>query len=99
MREEHRRLHHCPPEQLLSAVRSRYWPLSGRREARKVVKNCLSCFRLHPTTPGIKMGDLPKQRVIAGINDLLRTPVWTMPALCRCVKVGAKEEYIYRRDI
>ncbi|XP_011858471.1 PREDICTED: uncharacterized protein LOC105556028 [Vollenhovia emeryi] len=64
MREEHSRLHHCPPEQLLSVVRSRYWPLSGRREARKIVKNCLICFRLRPTTPEIKMGDLPGVRVI-----------------------------------
>ncbi|XP_071631880.1 uncharacterized protein [Temnothorax longispinosus] len=63
MCQEHVRLHHCPPEQLLSVVRYRYWPLSRRREARKVIKNCLNCFRLRPTTPEVKMGDLPKQRV------------------------------------
>lgn len=63
MRQEHNRLHHCPPEQLLRAVRYKYWPLSGHREARRVVKNCLTCFRLHPTTPEIKMGNLPEWRV------------------------------------
>ncbi|XP_011858073.1 PREDICTED: uncharacterized protein LOC105555658, partial [Vollenhovia emeryi] len=63
MRKEHLRLLHCPPEQLLSAVRQRYWPLSGRREARKIVRSCVSCFRFRPTVPELKMGDLPKQRV------------------------------------
>ncbi|XP_011859614.1 PREDICTED: uncharacterized protein LOC105557078 [Vollenhovia emeryi] len=63
MREEHLRLLHCPPEQLLNAVRQRYWPLSGRREARKIVRSCVSCFRFRPTVPELKMGDLPKQRV------------------------------------
>ncbi|XP_015119021.1 uncharacterized protein LOC107042476 [Diachasma alloeum] len=63
MSDEHVRLHHCPPEQLLHAVRQRFWPLSGRREAQKVVKHCLKCFRFNPRIPGIMMGELPKERV------------------------------------
>ncbi|XP_071579211.1 uncharacterized protein [Temnothorax nylanderi] len=74
MRQEHVRLHHCPPEQLLSVVRYRYWPLSGRREARKVVKNCLNCFRLRSTTSEVKMGDLSKQRV-AGYERFTNTGI------------------------
>ncbi|XP_024892982.1 uncharacterized protein LOC112468134 [Temnothorax curvispinosus] len=65
MQEEHSRLLHCPPEHLFNAVRQRYWPLIGRRETRKTVKGCLNCFRFRPTVPGIKMGDLSKQRVIS----------------------------------
>lgn len=75
MREEHRRFHHCPPEQFLSAMQNRYWPLSGRREARKIVKNCLSCFRLHPISPKVKMGDLPEQRVIGYKRPFTNTGV------------------------
>lgn len=61
MKEEHERLHHCPPEQLLSSVRHRYWPISGRREAHKVVRKCIKCFRFRPSYPEVKMGDLPAQ--------------------------------------
>ncbi|XP_015120964.1 uncharacterized protein LOC107043826 [Diachasma alloeum] len=63
IRDEHVRLHHCPPEQLLHPVRQRFWPLSGRKEAQKVVKHCLKCFRFNPRIPGIMMGELPKERV------------------------------------
>ncbi|XP_011705642.1 PREDICTED: uncharacterized protein LOC105460851 [Wasmannia auropunctata] len=63
MREEHYHMRHCPPEQLLHIIRQRFWPVSGRREAQKVVKRCLKCFRFNPTTPDVPMGDLPKERV------------------------------------
>ncbi|XP_068989255.1 uncharacterized protein [Neodiprion pinetum] len=33
LKKEHIRLHHCGPENLLCSIRSKYWPLSGRREA------------------------------------------------------------------
>lgn len=63
MRREHVRLHHCPPEQLLHAIRQRYWPIAGRREAQKIVRRCLNCFRFNPSIPEVRMGDLPKERV------------------------------------
>lgn len=56
-------MHHCGTEQLLAAVHTRYWILSGRRESRKVTRSCLNCFRLNPSELPIKMGDLPKDRV------------------------------------
>lgn len=65
IREEHVRLHHCPQEQLLSAVRHRFWPISGRREVRKAIKNCLNCFRFRPAILDLKVGDLPKERIRA----------------------------------
>lgn len=45
LRQEHIKLHHCGSQQLLADIRTRYWPLSGRREARKIVRRCISCFR------------------------------------------------------
>lgn len=62
-RAEHVKLHHCGIEQLLASIRQRYWPLSGRREARKVTRSCLDCFRLHTRDTRVKMGDLPESRV------------------------------------
>ena len=43
MEDEHLRLHHCPPTQLLNSVRHKFWPLSSLREAHKAIKaNVLS---------------------------------------------------------
>lgn len=40
LRQEYTRLQHYEPQQLLAAIRTLHWPLSGRREARKVVRRC-----------------------------------------------------------
>ncbi|XP_018404101.1 PREDICTED: uncharacterized protein LOC108780784 [Cyphomyrmex costatus] len=63
LREEHKRLLHCGPEQLLASIRLRYWPLLGRQEARKVTRQCLECFRLKPKPLEAVMADLPKDRL------------------------------------
>lgn len=62
-KEEHVDLHHCGAEQLLASVRQKYWVLWGRKEARKVTRSCVDCFRWRPTRAQIKMGDLPAARV------------------------------------
>ncbi|XP_018364037.1 PREDICTED: uncharacterized protein LOC108761807 [Trachymyrmex cornetzi] len=61
--QEHKKLHHCGSQQLLNAVRTRYWPLSGRRETRKVGRKCIPCFRYRPNIPELIMADLPESRV------------------------------------
>jgi len=63
LRQEHARHHHCGPQQLLASIRTHYWPLSGRREARKVVRRCISCFKYRPNIPELRMADLPEPRV------------------------------------
>jgi len=63
LRDRHKRLLHCPPEQLLHDVRQRFWPISGRREVRKIVKKCIKCYRFHPIPAEVKMGNLPSDRV------------------------------------
>jgi len=63
MQENHKKLLHCSPEQLLHHTRQRYWPINGRRLAKKTVKSCLQCFRCRPAMPNALMGDLPKERV------------------------------------
>ncbi|XP_025996398.1 uncharacterized protein LOC113005278 [Solenopsis invicta] len=63
LREEHIRLKHCGPQHLLAAIRTRYWPLSGRREARKVVRRCIPCFKYRPNIIELRMADLPESRV------------------------------------
>jgi len=68
LRNEHVRMHHCGPEQLLASIRQNYWILSGRREARKITRSCLNCFRLRPKGAQVKMGDLPAARVTGYIR-------------------------------
>lgn len=63
MRDEHIRLKHCGQQQLLCSIRMDYWPLAGIREARKITRRCVKCFKVKPTIPTAIMGDLPKQRV------------------------------------
>ncbi|XP_011858599.1 PREDICTED: uncharacterized protein LOC105556138 [Vollenhovia emeryi] len=63
LRDRHERLLYCPPEQLLHDVRQRFWPISGRREVRKIIKKCVKCYRINPTTMEIKMGELPAERI------------------------------------
>lgn len=75
LRKEHIRLHHCGPENLLCSLRSKYWSLSGRREARKITSGCLKCFRNKPRTSEVMMGDLPSERVRGSLRPFTNTGV------------------------
>jgi len=63
LRAEHLRLHHCRAEQLLASMRQKYWILASGREARRIIRSCLNCFRLRPQAVQARMGDLPRARV------------------------------------
>lgn len=62
-RNEHKKLLHCGPEQLLSSVKLRYWRLAGRQEARKITRHCIECFRFKHKPLETVMADLPKDRL------------------------------------
>lgn len=66
LERRHRQLHHCGPEQLLSVIRQKYWPLSGRREAKKVTTRCIACFRRNLKPAEALMGQLPYTRITGG---------------------------------
>ncbi|GFX99531.1 integrase catalytic domain-containing protein [Trichonephila clavipes] len=57
-----RGLQQCP-QALLYQVRQRFWPLRGRNVCRKIVHDCLVCFKVKPITCEQIMGNLPKERV------------------------------------
>jgi len=46
--EEHARQLHGP-EQLF--VRQKYWPLNGRRKAKRITRSCVKCFKYKLRTP------------------------------------------------
>lgn len=63
MNHIHVKLLHCGPQQLLYATRERFWPISGRRIARTILKGCVHCFKSNPTSVSYSMGNLPNYRV------------------------------------
>lgn len=60
---EHLRNLHAGPQLLLASIRESVWPLNGRRLARSVVKQCVTCVRVRGQTLSPKMGNLPTNRV------------------------------------
>ncbi|XP_050300129.1 uncharacterized protein LOC126738734 [Anthonomus grandis grandis] len=63
-KHEHIRLYHAGPQLLLYSVRDKYWPIGGRTLARKIVYECVRCFRAKPRNKSVIMGMLPADRVI-----------------------------------
>ncbi|GFW28521.1 integrase catalytic domain-containing protein [Trichonephila clavipes] len=59
----HLKYFHLGPQALLYQVRQRFWPLKGRNVCRKIVHDCLVCFKVKPITCEQIMGNLPKERV------------------------------------
>nr|CAI5838923.1 unnamed protein product [Callosobruchus analis] len=62
-RNEHIRLSHAGPQSLLASIRERFWPISGKRLTRKIVRECITCFRFSLKQEHYLMGNLPKFRV------------------------------------
>lgn len=62
---EHITLLHAGPQQLLFSLREKYWPISGRNFARKIVRDCVRCARFNSKPIQPIMGALPKLRVQA----------------------------------
>ena len=63
IREEHERLKHAGIQATLYSVRELFWPLDGKNVTRKIIYQCVRCFRLKPRGVDYVMGDLPQARV------------------------------------
>lgn len=78
----HLKYFHVGASTLLSLVREKFWPLSARSVCRKIVHNCIICFKAKPVISSQLMGNLPKERVTvdfpfncSGVD--LCGPFWT----------------------
>ncbi|GFW39131.1 integrase catalytic domain-containing protein [Trichonephila clavipes] len=60
----HRKNLHTGASSLLHYVREKFWPLNGRSLCRKVVHECLVCFKSRPFVTSQLMGNLPCDRVV-----------------------------------
>lgn len=62
-RHKHNIMMHAGPQLLLAAVRQFYWPIGGRNMSKKIVKECVTCFRFSPTPCISPMSNLPDNRL------------------------------------
>lgn len=60
---EHINLLHAGPTLTLASLRTKYWPMKGRNQVRKIIHSCITCFRASPKLIVQKMGNLPTDRV------------------------------------
>ncbi|GFW69029.1 integrase catalytic domain-containing protein [Trichonephila clavipes] len=58
----HNKYYHLGPQSLLHSVRHRFWPISGRNLARKIVHECVICFKAKLRVETQILGTLPKER-------------------------------------
>lgn len=63
IRDVHQRQLHAGPSALMSFVKQTYWPLRARSTIKKVIFECVVCFRAKPPEINQPMSDLPAARV------------------------------------
>nr|XP_012216490.1 PREDICTED: uncharacterized protein LOC105668617 [Linepithema humile] len=61
--QEHVRNAHAGTQATMAAVRQRFWPISLRSVTRKIVRGCITCFKVKPVLSEAIMGSLPAGRV------------------------------------
>lgn len=67
---------------LCAFLRQKYWIVNCRKLARKIVRGCVTCFRLRPVLATQLMGDLPTRRVSGNNYPFQRAgldfagPIW-----------------------
>ena len=63
IRYEHKRLLHAGCQAVINSLRKRYWPLTGKNIVKKILRECVICFKVRPSESTYIMGDLPSIRV------------------------------------
>ncbi|XP_029054752.2 uncharacterized protein LOC114882037 [Osmia bicornis bicornis] len=63
IRESHVKNHHSGVTATLYNVRQKYWPIDGKNTTRKIIRQCVKCFRVNPPAVEYLMGNLPAARV------------------------------------
>ena len=62
IRYEHERLLHAGVQTTIASLRQKYWPLSVKNTAKRIIHKRMTCFRVKPIGTEQKMGDLPFKR-------------------------------------
>ncbi|XP_025835281.1 uncharacterized protein LOC108742837 isoform X2 [Agrilus planipennis] len=60
---EHKRLLHAGCQTVLVSLRKRFWLLAAKNQIKKILRQCITCFRFNPKQSVYLMGDLPLSRI------------------------------------
>ncbi|GBM01529.1 hypothetical protein AVEN_202404-1 [Araneus ventricosus] len=60
----HKKSLHSGVQTTLPLIRQPYWIPSGQARVRRVIKKCITCFRVKNQTIHQMMGDLPRDRIV-----------------------------------
>jgi len=63
IRQIHETHFHAGIQTTLHIIRQRFWVPDGRNQVRKIVHECVRCFRFNNKAVEYKMGDLPSARL------------------------------------
>lgn len=63
IRKLHEQALHAGPQGTLAMMRQKFWTTSAKSLIRKIVHNCIICFKANPHSTEQLMGDLPATRV------------------------------------
>ncbi|GFX87631.1 integrase catalytic domain-containing protein [Trichonephila clavipes] len=88
----HRKNLHTGASSLLHYVREKFWPLNGRSLCRKVVHECLVCFKSLPLVTSQLMGNLPRDIVDPDYPFNCSGEDFCGPFMIRKTFVGANKE-------
>lgn len=86
-RYHNQNLHMGAQQIILYHIREKYWLLNGRNQTRKIIRNCIRCFRAAPLTTKYFIEDLSAIR----INE---APPFTNVAIDYCGPFHIKEKRI-----
>lgn len=62
VRHYHNKHLHIGPQGTLAAIRTKFWPISGKNTVKQIIRECNICFKANPQNSIPIMGNLPKYR-------------------------------------
>ncbi|XP_044594802.1 uncharacterized protein LOC123272167 [Cotesia glomerata] len=54
---------HSGVQSTLNNLHLNYWPIDGKNQTRKIIRQCVRCARVNPVPVNYIMGNLPKERI------------------------------------
>ncbi|GFX92565.1 integrase catalytic domain-containing protein [Trichonephila clavipes] len=88
----HNRNFHLGPQALLYCTTQRFWPLRGRSIARKIVHECVVCFKNKPIVANHLMGSLPREETSKAVHLEIVSDLTTDAFLATLKRFVARRE-------
>ncbi|XP_023313216.1 uncharacterized protein LOC111691290 isoform X1 [Anoplophora glabripennis] len=63
IKHTHKNLLHAGPQTVLAHLRNKFWVLNGKNSVKKILRQCITCFKVNPTEVTQPMGNLPEYRL------------------------------------